>query len=100
MFTKIKELLLRIPLVASSGNKENFSLTLKGAASFLFLFYGWGAVDKEALEGATNELIVLIGNASVLFGEVIAGLSGLYGAGRKILNRVLVIIDIIRRKSA
>ena len=100
MLTKIKELLLRIPLVASSGNKENISLTLKSVFGFLVLFYGWGSVDKEALEGATNELIVLIGNASVLFGEVIAGLSGLYGFGRKILNAVRLIIDIIRRKSA
>ena len=84
MLTKIKELLLY-----SSENKEKFSLTLKSVVGFLFLFYGWGSVDKEALEGATNELITLILNASILFGEVFAAISAIYGAGRKVKNLII-----------
>lgn len=75
-------------VIHSTADPEKFSLTLKSVVSFLFLFYGWGSVDKDALEGAVGELGLVLAGAVALGSQVFTAIYALYGAFRKIVNIV------------
>lgn len=70
----------RYPILASSANPENLSLTLKGASVLLLLYL----LRQAGIDVSESEILTII---TVLTG-IISSLMTLYGIIRKIANRV------------